>query len=480
MRSKYSKMTLLDIYYDVKQDMEDHYQWQDNTRNAYEANYEKLGDHLNDKPFLEYDLQDFENALTEIKEEGFYTNQKTVKHSYSEDKIKTFRSNLRSLDKYLVFIGACKGSIFWGTEEKINGESTEEDINILEKVKLQKSLSPLAEKSIFKAVMNNPEQDGEYFGIALMFGIGLRNAEACGAKFSDIVRLKGDDEFCVMRVSKTVGKKTKIKLGGKTGNVFRYVPIPDTLMKLIDKRKGFIRNSTNCSEHISESKDFDIDDLTIACKGNDFDQKCRTSDLSRIGKYLLKEAKVEENTLKFIDNSIYKDNDLEEKEATAYLFRRNFATMLQILGLTQNEIEYIMGHKIESKIETRNYYSNPDKLYLIKRKMDNRPLFSSKYTCDNVKEVFAEADPYFENPYKQRIIIPEGFGPGEIIIGVQAAAPGTEIEIGIKSCGENPLIQYKAFSSMSKRENYDRTTSILKTVHHVYASKKGGEKRKHE
>ena len=63
-------MTLLDIYYDVKQDMENHYQWQDNTRNAYEANYEKLGDHLNDKPFLEYDLQDFENALTEIKGVG--------------------------------------------------------------------------------------------------------------------------------------------------------------------------------------------------------------------------------------------------------------------------------------------------------------------------------------------------------------------------------------------------------------------------
>lgn len=476
MQSKYLNMTLLEIYYDVKSDMEKHFDWQDSTKKEYETNYQKLGEYLNDKPFFEYDLNDFETALTAIKKAGYYTNNNTVHHSYSEDKIKTFNSNLRSLYKYLEYKGFCKCSLFWGTKNRIKETLKDEDKLVIEHVKLQKSLKPNAEKSIFKAVMQNPEQEGEYFGVALMFGLGLRNAEACGARFSDIVKMTGQDEFYALRVTNTVSEH-QLKTGGKTKNAFRYIPIPDTLLELLNKRKEFIINSDSYSKYCAENTDFDVNSLTIACRDSDFKNICNTPDLSRLGKSLLKEANVEEDILKFIDEALFKDADIVEKEATAYLFRRNFATVLQILGLSQNEIEYLMGHEIESEFEKRNYYSNYDKLYPIKLKMDNRPLFSTQYTSDIVKDVVPGSELIFENPYKQTIIIPEGFGPGTAMVDVCSAAPGEEIQITIKSSKNNPVVKYKAYGTMTRRNNADRTTSVLGVVHHVYSSKKGGSKK---
>ena len=287
--------------------------------------------------------------------------------------------------------------------------------------------------------------------------------------------MKGASEFYALRVIVTVSQK-ELKLGGKTKNLFRYVPIPEKLKKLIDKRLEFIKNSEYYSMLSSGKKGFNIMDLTIACKGNDFGKICSTIDLSLAGKLLLKQARVDEKTLQFIDNDIYKDDEVVEKEATAYLFRRNFATMLQILGLTQNEIEYIMGHKIESNTDNRNYFSNIDKLCIIKEKMDNRPLFVSEYASDITKELTNNTEPDFYNPYRQKIIIPEGLGPGNIVISFQAASPGENVEIGIKSEGKNPQIKYNVFGSMTKRDNNDRTTSVVKVVHHIYSLKKGAPK----
>lgn len=477
MTDKFYNMTLLEIYFNVRRDMEKFYRWQDSTKEAYKTNFEKLGSHLNAKPFLEYDLNEFEDALTAIKKEGYYTNNKTVKHTYSEDSIKPLRSNLRKLYDYLVKINVCKASLFWGTEDKINDTMSSDEQKEQEYVKLQKSLLPTTERYIFKHIMNDPEQDGEFFGVALMFGLGLRNAEACGARFTDVVKIDGYDEFYALRVVETVHKNSKTdrrykkELGGKTKNVFRYVPIPDTLKILIDKRKDYIMSTEWYKKRCAEDDGFNIDMLTIACKGNKFNKICITPDLSTYGKYLLKEAKVSEDVLKFIDSAIKHDDEVIEKEATAYLFRRNFATHLQILGLTQNEIEYIIGHKIESDTEKRNYYTNSDKLFPIKQKMDNRPLFSSQYTSDVEKTLFPGMDETFENPYEQKIRLLKGFGPGEIMIDFAAAAPGTNVEIAIKASSKNPVIKYKVYGTMSKRDRTNRTISVLKTVHQKYASK---------
>ena len=70
----------------------------------------------------------------------------------------------------------------------------------------------------------------------------------------------------------------------------------------------------------------------------------------------------------------------DRKDPTAYLFRRNFGTHLHILGLSEPEIEYVIGHDIDDPYETRNEFVNEEKLFSIKQKMDRRPLVNSDLT----------------------------------------------------------------------------------------------------
>lgn len=467
----YYHLTLKQLYEKVNKnhELDNRWNWSESTRLEYRRHYIKLGEHLSDRPFLDYDLDGIEAALTAIKKEGYYRDKKTVNRPYDEKTINKYRANLHSLYQFLYEKGIVKQSLYWGSEDKIDSTLTEEDLSVRENILLPRSLTPASERNIFNEVMLDPEQDGENLGIALMFSLGLRNGEACGARFIDVIKLDGPEDFYALRVTHTV--RDDLELGGKTKNSFRLIPIPNILKTLIDKRLEYIRHSSFYLKRCNR-KDFDIMKLPISCRGQIFNNICKTSHLSIAGKALLKKANYDENVLKLIATRIKRDYELEEKEATAYLFRRNFATMMQILGLSQSEIEYIIGHNIESDYETRNYYSNPDKLYPIKLKMDNRPLFSSHYSLDAVIEAHPETVVHFDNPYEQNIRIPKEVGVGTIVIDFQATAPGAEVKIIVKSSDDNPTIPYELIGSMKKRDKYDRTTSVLKTVHQVYDSKK--------
>lgn len=70
------------------------------------------------------------------------------------------------------------------------------------------------------------------------------------------------------------------------------------------------------------------------------------------------------------------DFELIEKDPTVYLFRRNLGTHLSLLGLSQTEIEAVMGHKITDDETEKNDLENDDLVYQIKKKMDERPFFN--------------------------------------------------------------------------------------------------------
>ena len=48
----------------------------------------------------------------------------------------------------------------------------------------------------------------------------------------------------------------------------------------------------------------------------------------------------------------------------------------------------------------------------------------------------------FENPYRQMIRIPAGFGPGVTMLNVNSEAPGESITISIKSSSKNPVVEF--------------------------------------
>ena len=70
---------------------------------------------------------------------------------------------------------------------------------------------------------------------------------------------------------------------------------------------------------------------------------------------MLRECKLNEKTFGgAADDLRNMDNDMQEKEPTAYLLRRNFATccsgICQIVG---DDMNYLMGHRLQTPDRTK-------------------------------------------------------------------------------------------------------------------------------
>ena len=121
-----------------------------------------------------------------------------------------------------------------------------------------------------------------------------------------------------------------------------------------------------------------IEDLPIACRGNNYQEFCSSDDLTREGRRMMKEAGVSEKHIADLNRLLIRkdraDIELEEKQPATYLLRRNAATHYYNLGLTMPQIQFIMGHEIDDELEPRNSFSNDEKLQKIKQLVDRHPL----------------------------------------------------------------------------------------------------------
>lgn len=109
--------------------------------------------------------------------------------------------------------------------------------------------------------------------------------------------------------------------------------------------------------------------LPIACHGNNYTSRCQADDLGRAAKKLFRTLPwFDMQTLSILDDEAHRLNeeeenpDVAEKSPTAYLFRHDYATTGHCLGLTEAEIEYCIGHKMERTEASRNDYSSAEVL----------------------------------------------------------------------------------------------------------------------
>ncbi|MBO4912471.1 MAG: hypothetical protein J5504_07075, partial [Butyrivibrio sp.] len=356
--------TMDDIWEEIKKG------WNDNTTRSYLTKYIScVFPRLQEKPLKEYTKDDYENVLNSIRNELREQGRK-----YHKKQMHRFEYWIRVVTKAA---NKLYPELFpdplWGSRFQINEKKVEDKVK-LECVRLIKSLSIGEEIRIFNKLMKDPKQKGVFFGLALMFCLGLRNQEAVAVSFGDIYAL--DDENYYILIYKTAAGDTRgSKLGGKTKNAIRKIPIPKHLKRLLDERKKYLCEILGKTEK-------EISKYPIACKEGEYTVQCKPSELTTQGSQLLREVKVSENMLAFMDEDIEREREIEpgvfEKDPTAYLFRRNLATHLYILGLTHNEIRYIMGHDIEDEDDERNFIGNEDRLKRIAEKMKKRPLVNDE------------------------------------------------------------------------------------------------------
>ena len=251
-------------------------------------------------------------------------------------------------------------------------------------VRVPKHLSILQEKLVVKYITNLIFTLGTVAGLLLQFALGLRNNEACGVNFGYIRQFENHPGHYYLIVPQTtdLGANT-VKILGKTKNSGRKVPLPKPLAKLLLKLFELRSDVARTKGYEKE-----LEDLPIACKGNKPWIRCSSDDLSYAAKDMFIKIGMRKDEIIALNYELLEEaqaarEELDEDEfkeierhPTAYLLRRNFATHLARLMLTDREIWYVIGHKIEDPYVQRKTFNDEKLLFALKRKLDERPILN--------------------------------------------------------------------------------------------------------
>lgn len=145
-----------------------------------------------------------------------------------------------------------------------------------------------------------------------------------------------------------------------------------------------------------------------------------------------------------------------EKEPTAYVFRRNFATNLAILGLHDAEIAYLMGHVIDEEQAVRNTFLDERILHRIKKKLDKRIFPGEPHAFPQTLQL--QHGSYIElEECSLSFIVPEG--AARIQLSVASKEPNEGITVHISSKEE--VRGDVSIRSVPLPEKFGRTVNMM-------------------
>ena len=324
-------------------------------------------------PAEDYDEETIEDLISRIR----------VRSGYSDQSI---NSSIRHLiyDPCMCFFQDPKNigvdpNTLWGSANDYRIKETEDRSAAF--LKIRKSLSIEEEKVAAKYLLDPKTEIGENPGLTLMFLLGTRNNETCPLRFGDIREMTEFPGCYYVQIFETVrlGDNT-LKASGKTANSPRRLPIMPVLLDYLRGRKEYICSQIRFPYTDSSGKTFSsVDELPIACRGNQFSVICRSKDLTLAGKRFLHDVlKLQEQEVSGIAAYMIETQntweDLQEKDVTTYLFRRNFATHLYNLGLSLTDSQYYMGHAMDNTPMRRADYANEEYLHYLYTLLLRHPL----------------------------------------------------------------------------------------------------------
>ncbi len=429
------------------------YYWNANTKKKNESSYENIilpamKSH-NDKVISEYTKEDYENVIDTIRGKGYVNNG--VTYFYAEASIKNFEK----LIYYVVYYAANRGlcdNVLWGS--RFDLEMPNEQEKIVEKVRLKKSLTPKQEKKLAAMLLEDVDVPGEWVAVLLMLGLGTRNAEACGLNYGDIKVLEEYPEDVVAWIYKTtIPDSSTLQSSGKTWNCGRIIPVPDKIVDYLKRRKQFLIDNL---EEMGIQDEVNVDELPIVCKGylsdyGNYKKRASAKDVTNAAREIYKRIGMEAKQLAFVEAELVEnklDDVVNEKDATAYLLRRNYATHLQILGLSIAEIQYLIGHDVEDAYESRNEFVDDERLHKMAEKLKQRPLLNVIYEEKNCQEIILK-------PKEEVRVVVKGNEPLDVL------------SIKVEGKGVGKVVDCTYTTEAYDRE-YDRSIDVIGQYHKRY------------
>lgn len=439
----------------------------DETKNKYNAAYNAhilplLGNRFMDTLTLE----DCELAMEAIN----------AKQQYESATLAYFRYLITAVVRCAQRHGLCDDILF-GTAFAAPEKAADEPKKRL--IRNKKSFTAREEAGLFERTLRDPEQDGTRMGLGLMFATGLRNGEACAALFEDFRPLECDPTVHSFWMARScVGETAEDKAGGKTPNAPRKIPVPPYLIAFLEKRKQYLRCLAEEGKLIlPEGKT--VEKLPVVCK-KDFISHCTSEELGAAGRVVLKEIGVDEEMVAEVDRElrgtdVLKEMGVQEKDPTAYLLRRNFATQLHILHLTETEIEYLMGHQIQEKYVTRNEYSSEEHQLHMAQKLAHRPLFNELPPVHTETVITAE-QPNVSNADTHTFTIhTDGKQKGTLYIEARVLEPSDSISVEVTAGSSDIEGEYRL---MPIAQAPTQTINILREYQQLYEKVSAPKRRK--
>lgn len=404
-------------------------------------------------PLANFTADDFEKVLSELRK----------KYNYRDNTAQHYR--------HLMWVVYCAGyehghfedKIFWPDIIDLDGDDEEKKGEIRAKVmtKIRKSFEIEEEIAIIDWFLHlKPETaSGEDIGLLLMYFSGFRGNEACGTNVKSVHTLEKYPEVPVvdMLQSTTVGKN-EIKAGGKTKNAPRTVPLITEFYNFLMKRRAYLSDLIEQGKIILPENMKTVDDLPYVCKGHNYTIRASTDDLSKAGRALFVKIGIEKNVLSVLHQILYSKEfatlQLEEKDPTTYLNRRNFVTHLKSLGFSDEEIQYLVGHEIENPDEDRNAFSNPDVLKNLWMRMQMNPvnlLLSSEQEDMSSYQLLPANEGNYVALHKLEL---NAETSREYSIIIKAAEPSQKISLKILAEGVNftPMVHGVTIPDVDHRE----------------------------
>ena len=461
VENKYTFFGVLDEHYDYL-----FRNCNDVTRGGYNRDYNRyiLPD-LAGRTMEECELEDYEAII-----------EKVINDGKKPSTVQRYRYLIRTVVRCAVENGICEdilfGSIYSLPPDEEKGKTKKKEF-----VRNRKSLRVKEEIRLFRELMLEPTQEGPRMGLALMFALGLRNGEACGLKFGAIRPMVSDpDNYCTWVYETTEGETSRLKTGGKTKNASRILPVPPKLLELLQKRKEFLQQEIEAGTILLSPEEgiFSIDDLPIACQKSDYTARCTSRHLTAAGRLLLKEIQISEDAVSYIDRELQNpENRIEmgvtEKDPTAYLLRRNLGTHLHILGFSESEIQYFMGHEMEDIYAERNEFTNEEHLHLMREKLQNRPLFNANYPCEELISI-SEDLPSIQrdNVHTARIqFVADKEAAAMLRITASEVQDPVKVQVKTTKKGKGKLTLVP-----SPQGELRRTVNVLQQYHRAYSAPK--------
>lgn len=447
--------------------------WNEKTTGFYiKLVEEKIVPHIPEhdyRPIWDLMEKDFQQAISVVKSQG-KGKPGEKQEPYSQSTLEKLEFLIRAVVTVAVRHGLSAG--FSSKEEKEKAGKAQQTRRKL----VPKSLTPALEKAALAYIRKNMFGDGSVAALLLMFSLGLRNAEGCGVNFSHIRQMKSHPENSYLLVPQTTQiDSNESQIGGKSKNAGRAIPIPNPvaawLRELYEQRKTALQAEGLPEEALAE--------LPIACKGSLYQTRCRADDISAAGRKMFIAIGMRQETLCAVAEAVYRERaeavetkdrweDLE-KDPTSYLLRRNFATQMMILGMEEEEMEYLIGHEIEDSHIQRGFYTDEKLLMRLKRKLDRRGVFLAE---DGGGAMVLEPGKtrVLDNVNSQTICLRPGTSAKHIRVSVTANEPGDAVVINGSDSEE--LLPGKGevlTHCIPAPESYPRSINVLTHNHREYS-----------